>query len=183
MKTTAAIAGHPIHPALVAFPVAFYTATVLALVGYEVSGDPFWFRVGLVAAIGGVAMALIAAIPGAVDLFTAVPRATPARTTGLQHAAFNVTALLLFAIAAALLWGEWRDTIAPARHGLDATAPLVLSIIGLAATAVAGALGWKLVQTHHVGVDDRVRPTDATAPGGPRLPLRDMGSRPHRHVH
>ena len=34
-------------------------------------------------------------------------------------------------------------------------APLVLSIIGLASTMVAGALGWTLVQTHHVGI----RPT------------------------
>lgn len=180
MKTKAAIAGHPIHPALVAFPVAFYTATVLALIGYEAGGDPFWFRVALVANIGGVAMALIAAIPGAIDLFTTIPDHTRARTTGLQHALANVTALVLFAISAGLLWAEWRDALAPGRHQLDAAAPLVLSIIGLAATGVAGALGWKLVQTHHVGVNDDVRHTGTTAPLGPMIPLRDTTSRPHR---
>lgn len=179
MKTKAAIAGHPIHPALIAFPVAFYTATVLALVGYSIGGDAFWFRVALVANIGGVAMALIAAIPGAIDLFTTIPEHTRARTTGLQHAAANVTALLLFAISAGLLWSEWRDAIVPGRHDLAATAPLVLSLLGLAITGVAGALGWKLVQTHHVGIDDTPRRTGTTAPLGPMIPLRDTTSRPH----
>jgi uncharacterized membrane protein len=180
MKTKAAIAGHPLHPALVAFPVAFYTATLLALIAYAAVGDPFWFRVALVANIGGVAMALIAAIPGAIDLFATIPGRSPARRTGLKHAAFNVGALVLFAISAGLLWGEWRDVIAPAAAELDATAPLVLSALGLACTGAAGVLGWKLVQTHHVGVDDdaRVR-TGTTQPLASTVPLRRHAGRAH----
>ena len=154
MKTKAAVAGHPIHPALVAFPVAFYTATVLALVGFEISGDPFWFRVGLVANIGGVATALIAAIPGAIDLFTTIPDRSRARRTGLKHAALNIAALTLFGISAGFLWGEWRGGMSPDGGALDATPPLIIALLGLLCTGAAGALGWKLVQTHHVGVDD-----------------------------
>jgi uncharacterized membrane protein len=158
MRTKAAIAGHPVHPALVAFPVAFYTATLVALIAFHVTGDAFWFRVALVANVAGVVMAGVAAIPGAIDLFGAVERGTPARTTGLQHAALNVTALVLFASSAVLLWTEWddwSDAASPALRGLHATLPMVLAAIGVAATVAAGALGWKLVQSHHVGVIDR----------------------------
>ncbi|HVV82984.1 MAG TPA: DUF2231 domain-containing protein [Kofleriaceae bacterium] len=169
MKTRAAIAGHPVHPALVAFPVAFYTATVLALIVYKAGGEPFWFRVGLVADIAGVAMGLIAAIPGSVDLFTSVPLESPARATGIQHALFNIAALALFAVSAGVMWSGWHDAIAPGLFGLDATAPLVLSVIGLVCTGVAGVLGWKLVQTHHIGVDDSHRA--ATPTGKPLPPL------------
>lgn len=173
MKTKAAIAGHPIHPALVAFPVAFYTATVLALVAFELLGDAFWFRVALVANIGGVATALIAAIPGAIDLFTTLPDRSPARRTGLKHAALNVAALTLFAISAGFLWGEWRGGMAADGGALDATPPLVVALAGLLCTAAAGALGWKLVQPHHVGVDD------GEARRRERDTLRGVTVRPH----
>lgn len=41
-KSTASIAGHPLHPMLVPFPIAgFVGALVCDLVG---TADPFWFR-------------------------------------------------------------------------------------------------------------------------------------------
>ena len=181
MRSKAAISDHPIHPALIAFPVAFYTATVIALAIFQATDDLFWFRVGLVANIAGVVMAVVAAIPGAIDLFTAVPAGSPARSTGLRHAALNLVALVLFAIGAILLWSEWRsDAVLAGERPLEATTALVLTAIGLATTMVAGTLGWKLVQTHHVGVDDSVAHTGSTRPLGPMIPLRDTTSRPHR---
>ena len=165
MKTKATIAGHPIHPALVAFPVAFYTATVALLAAYQLGADPFWFRVALAANVAGVATAAVAAIPGSIDLF-ALPDTSPARTTGIRHAVFNIVALVLFAISAGLLWGQWRETLLPGAAAYDARPALVLSALGLLSTMMAGILGWKLVQTHHLGVDDTVR---LPAPGQPRV--------------
>lgn len=155
MYTKARIAGHPIHPALIAFPIALYTATVVALLVHVGTHDPFWYRAAMWTDIAGVVMAAVAAIPGAIDLFT-LPRRTRARVTGLRHAGFNVLALVLFAIAAVILWRNFHGTSDEAGGlRLDDTAPLVLGVVGLLSTITAGMLGWTLVQTHHVGI----RPT------------------------
>ena len=125
---------------LIAFPVALYTATVVTLLVHAGTADPFWYRVALYANIAGVVMAIVAAVPGLIDLL-GVPRESRARPTGIRHAAFNTLALVLFAISAVLLY-----------RGGGVAAPLVLAILGLLSTLVAGALGWTLVQKHHVGV-------------------------------
>ncbi|HTR51978.1 MAG TPA: DUF2231 domain-containing protein [Kofleriaceae bacterium] len=148
MLTKARIAGHPIHPMLVAFPVAMYVATLVALVVYAGTYDPFWYRAAFWTNLAGVVMAAVAAIPGLVDL-TSLPRDTRARVTGVRHASFNVLSLLLFVLSDILIGrGLTRGTFALA-------APFVLAVLGCAATVCAGWLGWTMVQTHHVGV----RPT------------------------
>jgi uncharacterized membrane protein len=154
MYTKARIAGHPIHPMLVAFPIALYVATVAALLVHVGTHDPFWYRVALYSNIGGVVMALVAVVPGFIDLVTAVPKRTRARVTGIRHAAFNVLALVLFAISAYMLYRNAGSNLTPeaGTYGLDTTAPLLLSVLGVLSTLVAGWLGWAMVQTHHVGI-------------------------------
>lgn len=138
---------------LVAFPVALYVATVVTLFVHIVTGDSFWFRAALWANIGGVATAVLAAIPGFVDLIN-LPRHSRAQRTGLRHAAFNVLALGLFAISAVMLYRTAGGTamIPGGAYRFDVTAPFVLSILGALSTVAAGWLGWTLVQTHHVGI-------------------------------
>ena len=41
--------GHPIHPMLIAYPIALYTATLVAFIIAAARGDTFWFRVAVVA--------------------------------------------------------------------------------------------------------------------------------------
>src|SRR5262249_26362635 len=96
MYTKARIAGHPIHPMLVAFPIALYVSTVVALLAHAGTHDPFWYRVALWTNLVGVVMAAVAAIPGLIDLLS-IPARSRARATGLRHAGFNVLALVLFA--------------------------------------------------------------------------------------
>jgi uncharacterized membrane protein len=174
MLTKARIAGHPIHPMLVAFPVALYTATAVALIVFGGTSDPFWFRAAFWTNLAGVVMAAVAAIPGAIDLFT-LPEHTRARRTGYGHAALNVGALTLFVISVILIGTSWYG------GSINYVAPLVLSLCGLALTVGAGALGWTLVQTHHVGVTpteqpaadrpvDQVADLDAIFPPAPRRP-------------
>jgi uncharacterized membrane protein len=149
MYSKARIAGHPIHPMLIAFPVALYVSTVVALFVHLGTHDPFWYRVAMWANIAGVVMAALAAIPGLIDLVS-LPKKSRARVTGIRHAAFNVLSLTLFAVSAVLLYRSWSSGAGPYR--LDVTAPLVLSLLGVLSTVTAGWLGWTLVQTHHVGV-------------------------------
>ena len=136
---------------LIAFPVALYVATVVCLFAHLGTGDAFWYRVALWTNIGGVVTAAVAAIPGLIDLL-GLPNRTRARATGLRHAAFNVLALVLFATSAVLLYRNAHGNLDMVSGVYNVTAPLVLGVLGLLSTTVAGYLGWTLVQTHHVGI-------------------------------
>jgi uncharacterized membrane protein len=152
MYSKARIAGHPIHPMLVAFPIAFYTATVAMLLAYVGTHEVFWFRVAMVANIAGIVTALIAVIPGAIDLF-ALPRGSRARATGLKHAGFNLLSTGLFAITALLLYRAWTNRVmVDGEYLFDATIPLAMGVVAWVSMVIAGSLGWTLVQTHHVGI-------------------------------
>ena len=131
---------------LIAFPVALYVATTVALIVFAANHDPFWYRAAFWANLAGVVMAALSAIPGAIDLFAAVPGHSKARMTGYKHAAANVIALALFAISVIMLG-----------KNAAVTTPLILCIIGCLATVVAGWFGWTMVQTHHVGVKPTAR--------------------------
>lgn len=146
MYSKVKIAGHPIHPMLVAFPVASYVGTLTAFAVYAANGHQFWLNLGIALCIVGVGGALLAAIPGLVDLLFGVPRGSAAKTTGLLHGGLNVIALGLFAAVLGVYAFNWNG---PA---ISATTGVVLSAIGVAATLAAGFLGWTLVQTFHVGV-------------------------------
>jgi uncharacterized membrane protein len=146
MYSKAKILGHPLHPMLVGFPVAFYTATLVASIVYAATMNPFWFRVATVANWAGVAMAAVAAVPGLVDWATGIPRGSAAKQTGLIHMSLNVVVLTVFLINAVVLTNHWDEVLPPAGGSV------VLSAIGVLLTLPAGFLGWSLVQDHHVGV-------------------------------
>jgi uncharacterized membrane protein len=131
---------------LVAFPVAFYTAAMVCFIVYSRNAEPFWFKVALAANIAGVAMAVLAALPGFIDWLN-IPSGIQAKRTGIIHLAFNVTALLLFAVNAFMLYDQWNAT----SPELGLAVPL--TIVGFTSTIIAGFMGWTMVQKHHVGVD------------------------------
>jgi uncharacterized membrane protein len=152
MYSKARIAGHPIHPMLVAFPLAFFTATVAALLAYIGTREVFWYRIAMVANIAGIVTAVIAALPGAVDLF-ALPRGSRARAVGLKHAGFNLAATGLFGLTAVVLYQTWNHKMmVDGEYLFDASIPLALGVVAWVAMVIAGSLGWTLVQTHHVGI-------------------------------
>jgi uncharacterized membrane protein len=147
MRSKASIWGHPIHPALVAFPIGMYVGTVGALLGYLATRDVFYYRAAMIANLAGVVAALAAAVPGLVDLL-ALPRGSAARATAVKHGSLAVLATGLFAVSAAVLWRNWHAELAL----LSVTVPLAIAVAGLLVLVIVGMLGWSLVQTHHVGV-------------------------------
>ena len=152
MYSKARVAGHPIHPMLVAFPLAFYTTTVVTLLVYIGTREAFWYRFAMVASAAGIATAVIAAVPGAIDLL-ALPAGSRSRRSGLQHAGFNLLATVLFAVTALVLYETWiHRTMINGEYIFDATIPLAIAVIAWVAMVIAGSLGWTLVQTHHVGI-------------------------------
>ncbi|MFN2544753.1 MAG: DUF2231 domain-containing protein [Actinomycetota bacterium] len=122
------IFGHPVHPMVVAYPIAFYTATLVAFVVFAANDSLLTFRIAVVANVAGVAMALVAAVPGFLDWLLGIPRATPARATGLYHMLLNVSALVLFAINALVHLGQWNDA------SPDKALGIVLSGLGVGLT-------------------------------------------------
>jgi uncharacterized membrane protein len=158
MYSKAKLFGHPIHPMLVAFPVAFYTGTFVAFINYATSHDPFWFRLATVANWAGVVTAVMAAVPGLIDWSAGIPRRSPAKAVGLVHMSLNVISLLIFLVNAVIYSNRWSDPLPAAGTGI------VFSAIGVLMTVSAGFLGWSLVQDHHVGVhlsaeQERLEPT------------------------
>lgn len=152
MYSKARVAGHPIHPMLVAFPLAFYTATVGTLLVYLGTREAFWYRFAMVANVSGIATAVIASIPGAIDLFS-LPRTSRARAAGLKHAGFNLLATGLFVVSALVLYRTWTHrTMVDGEYVFDASIPLAIAVVAWVAMVIAGSLGWTLVQTHHLGV-------------------------------
>jgi uncharacterized membrane protein len=152
LHSKASIKGHPIHPMLVGFPIALYTAGLAAVIAYAVVRDPFWYRAGMVSWFVGSGIAALAAVFGAIDLVSIPRRETAARKTGIAHMGINLLTTALFAGSAFVLLSGWmspRDATE-----LPHRLPLVLGAIGFVLTGVAGALGWRLVQTHHVGIED-----------------------------
>lgn len=132
---------HPVHPALVHFPVACWSLVVLADFASLRFGEAAWsWSAGLLAV--GCATAVAAMLAGVVEL-ARVPEGAAMRDAYL-HMGAMLTALTLFAIRF-LLRLDHLKPLAP-----DALS-LVLDTGGFLALAVGGWLGGKLVYGHGVG--------------------------------
>jgi uncharacterized membrane protein len=152
MKSKARIAGHPIHPMVVVFPIALFTATVAGLLAFIGTSDTFYYRAAMTAGAAGVTMALLATIPGAIDLFS-LPKHSPARATGMKHASFAVLTVGIFAASTGVMYRNWiAKTNVDGIWQLDATIPLAIGVAGMVTLVIVGILGWTMVQTHHVGI-------------------------------
>src|SRR5689334_20103218 len=92
-KSTAKFAGHPSHPALVAFPIAFLIGTLATDLAYRHGGDPFFARASFYLLGAGIVMALVAALAGFTD-FIGEPRIR-ALSHAWQHMIGNLVAVLL----------------------------------------------------------------------------------------
>jgi uncharacterized membrane protein len=59
-RSTAQIAGHPIHPMLIPFPVALFVATLVADIGYLSNQNEGWARAAMYLLGGGLVTAAAA---------------------------------------------------------------------------------------------------------------------------
>jgi uncharacterized membrane protein len=141
MESRARIAGHPIHPMLVPFPIALWifslASDLIYLFGF---GGPVWKDIALYTLVAGIAGSLAAAVPGYLD-YRGITEPLTAKIAQ-RHLILNLSLVLLFSINMLL-----RLTL-----GLHATAPIVLSVVGVAGLALSGWLGGELVYVRGVGV-------------------------------
>ena len=140
MRTPARVAGHPIHPMLVAFPIGLWVFSFVCDLIFLAARAPAWKAAAYFALGGGIVGAVSAAVPGLVDgLFL---RKSPIFRTVLTHMVVNLLALMMFVVS--LLS---RSIEAPFSWSLT------LSAIGLVALAIGGWFGGELVFVHGLGVE------------------------------
>ena len=137
-----AVAGHPIHAMLVAFPVALAASTLGADLFYWWTGDLFWARAALWASGAGFILGVLAGIAGTVELLM-VP-GIRARASSWTH--FVIAVMLLSVLGAnwGYRLGGYEAAVLP--YGI------LLSAFAAAFTGFTGWHGGKLVFEYHVGV-------------------------------
>jgi uncharacterized membrane protein len=143
-KSTAQIAGHPFHPMLVTFPIAFFVGTFVCDIVYLAWDDAFWARVSFWLLVGGLVMAALAALAGFTDFLG--DRLVRMVRIAWYHMLGNVTAVVLSLIS---LYLRYRD-------GDTADYPTVfwISLVVVLILVVTGWLGGELVFKHRVGVSE-----------------------------
>jgi len=155
MRTPANIARHPIHPMLVAIPIGLWlfslACDVIHLAG---ASSENWLIVARYSMVGGIFGALVAAIPGFIDMLS-LP--WNLKRVALIHMVINLTVVGLYVVNA------WMRA-----HGAESAAPYWLSLIGVLLLAISGWLGGKLVYVHGVAVDALPDQSVGLSPGRPR---------------
>jgi len=145
MKSTAQIKAHPIHPILVCFPIAFYTATLLFDI-LAVTSDPAFLHTAFYMNLAAIVTAVFAAIPGVIDYTKTIPPNSSAKKRGAKHALTNIGVLILF--SAAFVYRLVSET--PPSGVL-----ILLESVGEILLLVAGWMGGTLVYRNQIGVDIR----------------------------
>ena len=143
-KSTVSIAGHPIHPMLVPFPIAFFVATVACDLMFYRSVDTMWVTATVWLLGAGVIMALLAALAGFTDFLG------DSRIRALSVAWWHLLGNLTLVLVEAFNWYRRYQ------FGPDAVLPtgLALSVIAVLILLVTGWLGWEMVYRRHVGISD-----------------------------
>lgn len=165
VKSTASIMGHPIHPMLIPFPIAFLVGAFAADLAYWLTSDRFWAQAAAWLVGAGLVAGVAAALIGLID-FSTISRARVHRA-GWIHALGNSTVLVLALINLLLRLGDPVGAVLP--WGL------ILSGLTAGLLVVTGWYGGELAYKHMIGV---------TGHGGVNHDAPDMAVMgPSAHVH
>lgn len=145
-ESKVAIAGHPLHAMMVAFPITLAFCTFAADALYWWTGDAFWPRVALWSAGVGFVVGVLAGVVGTIELLAV--KGIRLRTASWTH--FMLAMMLL-----SLLGANWIIRL-DAAHTIVLPWGILMSSVSAAMTAITGWHGGKLVfdyqigtQTHH----------------------------------
>lgn len=184
MKSRFKVLGHPAHPTLVVFPLAFYPLAavaevvylILIAVGYHNTDHllnfdvGFWWRAGFWMLLIGLLGHAAAALPGFIDWLN-IPNAAPAKDKATFHL---IIAIFLAGIAVmALLLLNLGEPPAQLRfpEELALLVGVGLNLFnGFILATYQGWLGGELVYRHGIGVErtDDIDPITVT-PGAEAL--------------
>ena len=146
MQSKAVLLGHPVHPMLIPFPIAFLTGALLFDAGGWLLQRPSWWTTGGHLGVVGIAAALLAAVPGLIDYWYTVPPNSSGKIRATKHMFTMLLSVVLFAAASVI-----RSTAAGPPH----LVVLGVELAGLLLVAVGGYMGGTLVTRNLISVDHR----------------------------
>jgi uncharacterized membrane protein len=130
---------------LVAIPIGLWIFSLICDLVLLFGGtSENWAIVARYTMVGGIIGALIAAVPGFIDML-ALP--WPVKRVALMHMSINLTVVALYVVNLYLR-----------RRGIESNTPVWLSVIAVAMLAVSGWLGGKMVYVHGVAVETQPEP-------------------------
>jgi nitrite reductase/ring-hydroxylating ferredoxin subunit/uncharacterized membrane protein len=144
MKSKASFDGHPIHPILVSFPIAFFTGTILFDVAAQVFSKQQFLQTGKYLNIAGIVFALCAAVPGIIDYFLTVPPKSSAKKRATKHGLINISVVLIFSLALVMKYKMAMPWLI-----------IAVEVAGFILLSIAGYMGGTLVYRNQIGVYNR----------------------------
>jgi uncharacterized membrane protein len=141
MSSPASFKGHPFHPIIIPLPIGLWIFSIVSDVIFKLGwGGPAWNDVAFYTLAGGIIGALIAALPGFIDLTDLQNPKT--KSIAIWHMFINLLAVALYCV------NFWlRMHRAPGDN-----LPIVLSVIGIILIIISGWLGGELVYVRGVAV-------------------------------
>ena len=128
---------------LVGFPIAFIIGSIVFDLLAQLTENDAFTDSARYLIIGGIASALLAAIPGIFEFIYTLPPKSSGKDRAAKHGIMNVLIVALFGI---ILW--LRDDVSP-------LVLLLLEFAGLVGLAFSGWMGGTLVYRNQIGVDVR----------------------------
>jgi uncharacterized membrane protein len=141
LRSTAQIAGHPIHPMLVPFPIVCFIGTLVTDIAYWRTAQMMWADFSAWLLVIGLVMGALAAIAGLIDFLS--NRLIRAQAPAWPHMVGNIVMMLLALLNAFVHTRDAWTSVVPVG--------LILSLLVVLILPVTGWLGGALVYRHGVG--------------------------------
>lgn len=141
-RSTASIAGHPLHVMLVPIPIVCFVAALITDIVYWQTAGMLWTDMSAWLLVAGVSVAFLAAFAGLIDFFG--DRQIRELRAAWIHALGNITVLVLSIFNVLIHTRDAYTSVVPT--GLTLSAIVVLILL------VTGWNGWSMVYRHRVGV-------------------------------
>src|SRR5437899_5196637 len=145
MTSKASIAGHPVHPMLVSFPIGLWITSFAADVVFYFHRD--WSNLLVISKFmiaAGCLGAIAAAIPGIIDWLSITDGAV--KKIADWHARLNIIALIIFAISL-----YFRMRVGAHWVNYNMRIPFLLSFLGVVLISISGWLCGEWTFKHGVG--------------------------------
>jgi len=141
MSAASSFKGHPFHPIIIPLPIGLWIFSIVSDFIFKLGwGSPVWNDVAFYTLAGGIIGALIAAVPGFIDLTGLTNPKT--KTIAIWHMMINLLAVALYCV------NFWLRTQRAPGDNL----PILLSAIGIGLIIISGWLGGELVYVRGVAV-------------------------------
>lgn len=143
VPSKAAIAGHPIHPMLIAFPIASFSLVLVCDIVFSITRRAFWAEASRWLLLVGLVTGAAAAVFGLID-FASIKHVRQLSIAWI-HAGGNALAMVLGLINLLIRSDNAQDEVPTLGLVLSAAIGLIL--------VVTGWLGGEMSYRHRIGVN------------------------------